>query len=108
MDYLYDSFKRGLEQPFRFISQSEAVHDAGLAVSVFASSQSSGSERQVALYGAGRNVGAISDQDLASMFKSIFRKCSQLYDGETIELSASEKSFLKGAINGSFFKPFYE
>ena len=108
MGYLYEAFENGLSQPYRFISDSEALQTACRAVGVFASPYSSQMERQMIMYDAGRNVGAIRDSNTAYTVKNILIRCAQLRDGEAISLSRDEKAFIKAAIEGTLYKPFYE
>ena len=108
MNTLYESFENGLAQPWMFVSEKEAASDACGLISVFASPYSAFFERQIAMYGAGRNVGVLRDPELVSALKDIFRKCSRVETGQTVELTKREKDLIKACIEGSFFKPFYE
>ena len=108
MMYLSKSFEDGLHQPFRFISEKDALHDACELVGTFTSPYSSSYERQVAMYGAGRNIGVISDLNTAGLIKDIFVKCSYLHEGEVILLTSEEKAFIKAAIEGTYYRPFYD
>ena len=108
MTYLYQKFETGKAQHYKFISQEEALRDACQFIGVFANPYSSSMEREMAMFGAGQNVGAIYDPGVIAVMEELFRKCSNLREGEAVKLTNDDKAFIKAAIEGTVYKPFYE
>lgn len=108
MNSLFNKFENGFNHPYRTISEKEALQTACQAVGVFANPNSPQYVREMAMYDAGRNVGAIQDPDVSYQIESILKKCSKLRSGETVALSWEEKSFIKAGVEGTLFRPFYE
>lgn len=113
--YLRESFEEGLAKPYRHIEggDKEALSDACQAVGVFASSESNWYERNTVIIHAGSSVASMQKGKLRDTITSILERCCELEAGETIQLTAEEKQFIKNGIEGKFFKtvsrkPFYE
>lgn len=101
-------FEEGLSQPYRFVSEREALMEACNTIAVFVDPYSQDFVRQMALGIAGKYMGAIHDPFLVNTLNSIFYRCFNLREGEALALSQNDKSFIKTAIHGGFHKAFYE
>ena len=108
MTKLYRYFEDGLADHYRWVADSEALKNACEIIGCFANPYSEMWVRQMAIFEAGRYVGVLKDNNIAEYIKGLFKRCSQLRDGETIYLTKEEKAFIKASIEGTLYRPFYE
>lgn len=104
--YLHQSFEEGLANPYRHIEggDKEALADACQAVGVFAASDSNWHERNTIIIHAGSSVASMRQGEIRDTITRILKRCCELSDGETIQLTAEEKQFIKNGIEGNFFR----
>ncbi|MDE5825856.1 MAG: hypothetical protein K2H91_14430 [Lachnospiraceae bacterium] len=106
---LQQDFEAGLAKPFMPIDEKEALCEACKAVGEFTyTKEMSCATRAVAISRAGSYVGSLEQGELRDTITRILERCCELKDEEIIELSSSEKQFIKNGIEGKFFKAFYE
>ena len=76
----------GLNNPYRFISQDEAINDAQEALNVFCYADSTDQERWMAASSAAKNIGAIRDLAIRDRLTTLLERCKHVRLGETLDL----------------------
>ncbi|WP_304818290.1 hypothetical protein [Faecalibaculum rodentium] len=102
---LQEYFESGLEQPFKYTDEKEALCGACKAVGEFTHiNELSNGTRVLAMTHAGSYVGCLKQGELRDTITSILERCCKLKKGETLQLTAEEKQFIKNGIEGRFFR----
>lgn len=102
---LREYFEEGLAQPFMYTDKKEALREACKAVEEFMGiHEFSNGTRVVTITHAGSYVGCLKQGELRDTITCILEKCCELSNDEVIQLTASEKQFIKNGIEGNFFR----
>ena len=104
---LKDFYEAGLNKPFNFVSEKEAVEDMAGLIGVFVAADSNSAERVVAITTAGQYMGCIKSPEIYNGFARLFNRICESKETQRLVLSDEEKRFCMMAATGRFYKPYW-